>query len=77
MPMIKYTVSRNVKATDAQGNDVLIAMCLIEHENGQRQRLAIPEAKIQFCGEGLIDIEVAEAAANPSTASLLNGGMKQ
>ena len=59
----RYGVSRNMPCEDENGNEVLMCLCLIEHENGYRQRHVIPEAMIQYAGEGIIPIEVQEAAA--------------
>ncbi len=64
---INYGVSRNMKAQDADGRDVKIALVLIEHENGFKQRLAISEDKIKFCGENIILAEVLEEAAKGGT----------
>jgi hypothetical protein len=52
---VRYGVTRNVPATDAQGRAVLIAMAVVERENGAFQTLAIPEAQITFAGEGIIE----------------------
>ena len=40
-----------------------MCLVLIEHENGYKQRLVIPEALIQYAGEDVIHLEVQEAAA--------------
>ena len=71
MAMIKYSVMRRVQATNDKGEDCLIAIALIQHENGVCQRVAIDEALIKFAGEGLIDDEVKAAAAHPSDASIV------
>jgi hypothetical protein len=60
----RYGVSRNMPCEDSvTGETVLMCLCLIEHENGYRQRHVIPESLIQYAGEGIIAIEVQEAAA--------------
>ena len=63
MGSYRYALSRNMPAKDEKGNDVLMCLVLIEHENGYRQRHVIPEAMIQYAGEGVIHLEVQEAAA--------------
>lgn len=62
MSLLSYGISRNVPATDPDGRDCRIALVTIKHENGREQTLAIDEEKIRFCGEGIIDLEVREAA---------------
>jgi hypothetical protein len=62
MAMVQYTVRRNVLAEDQEGNDHYIALCFIQHENGLVQRHAIPEELIRYAGEGIIEVEVQEAA---------------
>lgn len=59
---INYGVSRNMKAEDEEGNPIKIALVLIEHENGFKQRLAIQEEEIKFCGEDIILAKVVEEA---------------
>ena len=61
--MYRYGLSRNMPCTDEKGNDVLMCLVMIEHENGFKQRLVIPESLIQYAGEGVIHLEVQEAAA--------------
>lgn len=61
----RYAVARNVKATDSHGKETRIAIAFIEHENGFRQRHAIPEEFIRYAGDHVIDLEVEEAARNP------------
>jgi hypothetical protein len=60
--MVGYGISRNVPAVDKDGKDTRICLCLIRHENGYEQRHAIPESLIQYAGEGVIELEVQEAA---------------
>jgi hypothetical protein len=67
MAMIEYVVRRRVPAENEAGNDMLIALCFIRHENGLIQRHCIPEDKIAYCGEGIIDLEVREAALKEGT----------
>lgn len=62
MTLLRYGLSRNVEARDAKGRKTLICMAVIEHENGFQQRLAIPEELIQYAGEGIIELEIKEAA---------------
>lgn len=57
----RYAVARNVKAQNEDGEDQLICICFIEHENGTRARHAINESFIRFAGENVIAEEVEEA----------------
>lgn len=68
MASVTYGISRNVDATDEHGQPCKIALAVIEHENGTKQTLAIPEALIAYAGETIIDEEVRRAAASPSDA---------
>lgn len=58
----RYGVSRNVPATDEQGRDCLIALVVIERDNGQAgcsfEVVGINEARIRFQGEQVIQEEV-------------------
>lgn len=71
MSMIRYNVMRRVPAVNANGEDCLIAIALIQHENGVCQRVAIDEGLIRFAGEGIIADEVKSAAALPSEGSIV------
>lgn len=62
MAMLRYAVKRFQPATDERGNDVSLCLCVIEHENGHIQQHVINEELIRYAGEGIIDIEVKEAA---------------
>ena len=55
---VRYGVSRNVPATDSRGRRVLLAMAVIERDNGAFDVLGINEEKIRFHGEGIIEQEV-------------------
>jgi hypothetical protein len=67
--LISYTVQRNVEAETADGSKAKIALVLIMHENGAEQTLAINEEMIRLEGEGVIEREVRQAAANPPDAA--------
>lgn len=69
MPMVSYSVQRNVDAETAEGRSCKIALVLIKHENGAEQTLAINEEQIRFEGEDIIEREVQLAAANPPDAA--------
>lgn len=69
MARYEYGLSRNMPAKDSHGDDVLLAVALIRHENGYEQTVVIPESLIKFEGEGIIAKEVARAAALPPTAA--------
>jgi len=71
MAFLSYTVMRRVPATDEHGNDVSMAIALVTHENGARQRVAIREDLIRFAGEGIIEEEVKRAAMLPNGESFL------
>lgn len=60
---IRYVIRRNVKAKDKHGEPCLIAMAFVEHENGLKHTVAIPEGLIEYAGEGVIESEVKLAAA--------------
>lgn len=69
MAMVRYGVSRNMPCEDKAGNDLLMCLCLIQHENGETQRHVIAEDAIKWaCGDDLdkqaryIEMEVQEAA---------------
>jgi hypothetical protein len=62
MAMIGYGVSRNCTAVDKDGKEVKICLAVIQHDSGMQQRLAIPEELIRYAGEGVIELEVKEAA---------------
>lgn len=63
MAMVGYGISRNMPCVDAKtGEEVLMCLCVIQHENGFTQRHVIPESLIQYAGEGVIELEVREAA---------------
>lgn len=66
MVAVRYTVQRNVVATDKNGLAANIAIAYIEHENGFKHTVAIPEALIRFAGEGIIEDTVRKAALSPS-----------
>jgi hypothetical protein len=55
---IRYGVARNVPANDEHGKPVLLAMAVIERDNGAFEIVAIREDKIRFEGEGVIEQEV-------------------
>jgi hypothetical protein len=55
---VRYGVSRHVAATDAAGHSADIAIVVIERENGAFETLAVPEEKIRFAGESIIEAEV-------------------
>lgn len=59
MAMISYGLARNVDATDSNGKPVKIALAVVEHENGHREKVAIPEGLITFAGESIIPHEIA------------------
>jgi hypothetical protein len=65
-----FTVTRHVPAEDAIGRPCKIALATIIHENGQAQTVAIPEDKIQFEGEDIIESEVLKAALSPTAPGL-------
>jgi hypothetical protein len=67
--LVRYGLSRNVEATDANGNAVKICMAVVHHENGYMQTIAINEELIRFMGEGAIEQEIARAIKSPSDAS--------
>jgi 2-C-methyl-D-erythritol 4-phosphate cytidylyltransferase len=69
--MISYSVMRRVPATKENGQDCLIAVALVIHENGTRQRVAIDEEFIRFAGENVIEHEVRKAAELPAIASIV------
>lgn len=58
---VRYGVARNVPAEDKDGRPIAIALVVIERDNGSFQTLAIPESKIRFAGEGIIQQEVEQA----------------
>ena len=62
MALVSYGITRNVKAQDAHGRAVKIAMVVIKHENGTEQTLAINEDFIRFAGEDVIEKEVLAAS---------------
>lgn len=68
MSKVTYGISRNVEATDEHGQPCKIALAVIEHENGTKQTVAIPEALIAYAGTSIIDEEVRRAASSPSDA---------
>lgn len=70
MAIQSFTVTRNVAATDSIGQPCNIALATIIHENGQAQTVAIPEDKIRFEGEHIIEAEVLKAALSPTTPGL-------
>jgi hypothetical protein len=59
----RYGLSRNMPCVDKDGNEALMCLCIIQHENGYVHRHVIPEDMIRYAGEGVIALEVAEAAA--------------
>lgn len=61
---VRYGVSRKVPAEDANGRPCFIALVLIEHENGFKETLAIPEALITYAGEGIIADEVRRVSSH-------------
>ena len=64
MTMVRYGISRNMPCVDAAtGEEKLMCLCAIQHENGFMQRHVIDEGLIRFAGEGIIEREVQEAAA--------------
>jgi hypothetical protein len=71
MAMIKYTVMRNLPATNDKGQSCKIAVALVQHENGTCQRVASDEEFIRYAGEGVIEAEVLAAASNPSDGSIV------
>lgn len=60
---VRFTVRRNVAATDKTGAPTKIAMAFCELENGHRFTCAIPEGLIKYSGEGIIANEISTAAA--------------
>lgn len=63
MTMVRYGISRNMPCVDAvTGEEKLMCLAIIEHENGMLQRHVIDEGLIRFAGEGVIEREVQEAA---------------
>ena len=76
MTMLRYGVSRNMPVIDEKGNSHLMCLCLIEHENGFKQRHVIPEELIRFAGEGVIDLEVREAALRGGEEYIRKGTKK-
>lgn len=63
MAIVGYGISRNMPCVNAvTGEETLMCLCVIQHENGYMQRHVIPESLIQYAGEGVIDLEVKEAA---------------
>lgn len=68
---VSYTTTRNVPATNEQGDPHLIALVLIKHPNGFTHTLAVNEEFIRFhqgddpTGENVIRQEVMNAIANP------------
>jgi hypothetical protein len=60
---IKYGISRRVPAQGPDGKPCEIALVVIEHENGFMHRFCIPEEKIRFEGEEIIEREVQLEAA--------------
>jgi hypothetical protein len=62
---IRYGVSRNCRAERPDGTPVQIAIVVIERDNGASgtsfETLAIPEEKIRFAGESIIENEVKRA----------------
>lgn len=69
MASYEYGLSRNMPAKDQHGDEVLLAVALIRHENGYEHTLVIPEALIRLEGEAVIEREVAKAALLPPTAA--------
>lgn len=69
--MVSYSVMRRLPAVKENGQDCLIAVALVIHENGTQQRVAIDEEFIRFAGEGVIEHEVRKAAELPAIASLV------
>jgi hypothetical protein len=58
---VRYGLARNVPATDAKGKDCLIALVVIERDNGAFQTVGISEERIRFHGEGVIRQEIERA----------------
>ena len=64
MAMVRYGISRNMPCVDAvTGEEKLMCLVVIQHDNGYMQRHVIDEGLIRFAGEGVIEREVQEAAA--------------
>lgn len=70
MTIQSFTVTRNVDATDGNGQPCKVALASIIHENGVGQTVAIREDLIAFAGEEIIEKEVMRAAASPGQTQI-------